>query len=428
MEGHKLRFVVRSMFLLVLVAASGCIGDFDLGGLVPPYKDVVVRWGHTATLLADGRVLIVGGSGMSVTSGAEIYDPVSGHVAAAGLEAEANNSRIWHWATRLSDGRVFVVGGQYFGLGVDEVPPTLVYDPQTNIWAKAESPSGEVLGWGDGTALIPLDDGRVVLIVRLGSQVYDPNTGHWSPIAPLLRHRTLSTVTKLQDGRVLVVGGRDKNGDLVTEVDVYDPRQNSWSVTSAARGPRNGHGAVLLDDGKVLVVGGDANAEIYEPTTGEWSFVPASFFDDESPTATILLQDGRIMVIGKRVFDSVGTAIVGESETLPEEQRAPVVLYDPVATAWKITESVPIAQWHFSSVLLADGRVLLVGGEFSVPLGASGEVSWGNIYDPATATWTPAGKTFTYEYCFSDESQRRAAKSDSLTELTKRRILDHPCR
>src|SRR5436190_23571104 len=67
------------------------------------------RKGHTATVLADGRVLIVGGQdGSGVLSAAEIYDPVTQSFQLAGSLAAA---RYGHTATLLADGRVLIAGG-----------------------------------------------------------------------------------------------------------------------------------------------------------------------------------------------------------------------------------------------------------------------------------------------------------------------------
>ena len=76
----------------------------------------VPRANHTATLLATGQVLVIGGIpqvpavyvGYAPTSSAEIYDPASNAFALAGNMADG---RFWHSATLLSDGRVLVVGG-----------------------------------------------------------------------------------------------------------------------------------------------------------------------------------------------------------------------------------------------------------------------------------------------------------------------------
>ena len=73
------------------------------------------RWIHTATLLTDGRVLVVGGRSNNCTSNcpifsldsAEIFDPATGTFTQTGF---LNYSRYNHTATLLSDGRVLILG------------------------------------------------------------------------------------------------------------------------------------------------------------------------------------------------------------------------------------------------------------------------------------------------------------------------------
>jgi hypothetical protein len=64
----------------------------------------IERRGHTATLLDDGKVLIVGGDNQSgMISQAEIFDPASQNLS---LSAASIVARTDHTATKLSDGRV----------------------------------------------------------------------------------------------------------------------------------------------------------------------------------------------------------------------------------------------------------------------------------------------------------------------------------
>jgi hypothetical protein len=64
---------------------------------------------HTATLLPDGRVLVVGGgNGTGPTASEELWDPATATFSRAGSLAGA---RMMHTATLLPDGRVLVVGG-----------------------------------------------------------------------------------------------------------------------------------------------------------------------------------------------------------------------------------------------------------------------------------------------------------------------------
>lgn len=84
----------------------------DEGIWSPVSSPVAIRYGHTATLLADGRVLVAGGSSTpnerTPVRAAEVYDPVSGTWATGGL---MGRGRTFQTATLLRNGKVLVVGG-----------------------------------------------------------------------------------------------------------------------------------------------------------------------------------------------------------------------------------------------------------------------------------------------------------------------------
>ena len=158
------------------------------------------RSAHTGTLLPNGLVLIVGGDVGAVsvdpraTSSAELYDPSAGTFRPTGSMAQA---RDYFTATLLSDGRVLVMGGG----------PAELYDPVTGKFGRAPAPS---LGLYGHTATL-LSDGRVLVAEdgrAVGTyQVYDPATGTASGTGPFIEPRSGYTATPLSDGRVLIAGG-----------------------------------------------------------------------------------------------------------------------------------------------------------------------------------------------------------------------------
>src|SRR5204863_8937970 len=100
----------------------------------------VGRFGHTATLLNSGKVLVAGGSagGGSLRS-AELYDPLANTWSAAGSMTEING-RIGHTATLLSSGKVLAAGG---GLGAAlTLASAELYDPATNTWSAVANMTG----------------------------------------------------------------------------------------------------------------------------------------------------------------------------------------------------------------------------------------------------------------------------------------------
>ena len=142
------------------------------------------RSSHSASLLADGRVLVVGGYGADKdpVNTSEIYDPEAGSWSSAGTLAEP---RADHTATVLSSGQVLVVGG------LGEHTLTEIYDPVSGSW----SASGDLNAPRYQHTAAALTDGTVMITGGLEggqdggrsntSEIYDPETGTWLAVGPL---------------------------------------------------------------------------------------------------------------------------------------------------------------------------------------------------------------------------------------------------
>jgi len=193
-----------------------------------PTGDMAAKGGGPATLLADGRVLVVGGG----SSSSELYDPGTGKFSPSGSMSTSRGSET---ATRLLDGRVLIVGGQD---GTDPFASAELYDPKTGTF----SPTGSMAVGRQGHTATLLTDGRVLIAggyhsgmgavvpadalaselgiarpsswpdpVHLGNlasaELYDPKTGKFSPTGSMAEGRNWATATLLSGGRVLIVGG-----------------------------------------------------------------------------------------------------------------------------------------------------------------------------------------------------------------------------
>ena len=232
---------------------------------------------HTATLLADGTVLVAGGN--PPTYLAERYDPVTVSWMDAGRLAVR---RCDHTATLLPDGRVLVAGGA-FG---DEAATAEIYDPATNTWVPTGRmsagrrrhtatllPNGTVLVAG-GAHFVEITHHATTAEVHATAEVYDPMTGQWTPTGSMSTARHEHTATLLPDGGVLVTGGGEAyfgdEADALASAEVYDPATRQWTSVVSMTVGRRGHTATPLPDGTVLVAGGrfgpaGATAEVYHP-------------------------------------------------------------------------------------------------------------------------------------------------------------------
>src|SRR5213596_2817409 len=256
--------------------ASAEIYDPATGGytlLASPLPAPV--WGHTANRLSDCTVLITGGTGDGglPVAAAQLFDPATGAFTALD---PLTTPRARHTATLLRDGRVLLVGGTD---GVEPLASLEIYDPTTRTFSPAPSALA-VVRQDHTTTLLP--DGRILVVggsnasgALDSAEIYDPTAGTVSPAAPLNVPRTLASAALLLDGTVLVAGGQTTSEDL-DSAEVYDAATNTFAWLPAAMGTaRSGHlGVQLLHNGKVLISGGTsggqlvASAEVYDPVTG----------------------------------------------------------------------------------------------------------------------------------------------------------------
>lgn len=350
--------------------------------ILPPMPGPL--WGAAAAVLEDGRVVVVGGSaGPSSTSAlatVEVFDPGSNSWAAAAPMLQA---RAYPAAATLADGSVLVVGGSRNGLPLDSAER---YFPDTGTWVSAGTMSAPRT---QATATVLLD-GRV-LVVGGGSQgspgfastntaeIFDPATGTWTPTAPMSTARASDTATLLSDGEVLVTGGASTyhgpKGTVTATAEIYDPKSATWHSAARMSVARYHHVAALLPDGRVLVAGGWAltsnsdkslaSAEIYDPATDRWT-ATGSMATGRARGSIAALPDGRVLVV-----DGVDPAY---------HVMATAEIWDSASGRWRPTGRLPTAVMWPALAVLHDGRVLLAGG--ALDAGASHETAASTIFTP----------------------------------------------
>src|SRR5215831_5703707 len=159
LTGKKLRRLARlPVFSLLVVFVSTSSAVAQAPGTFIPTGDMTTprEYGHTATLLLNGKVLIAGGSSSRQNPGqrasAELFDPTTNTFTPTG---DRTTGRVGHTATLLPDGRVLIVGGTNMGfLGTAEL-----YDPATGTFSATGS---MVTPQMSHTATL-LDNGKVLI-------------------------------------------------------------------------------------------------------------------------------------------------------------------------------------------------------------------------------------------------------------------------
>jgi hypothetical protein len=304
------------------------------------------RWGHTATLLDDGTVLVIG----SFIAGAEIYDPATGTFGATvGTPAFTHGQSVT--ATKLLDGRVLIVGGNAAPTSAE------IYDPGTGLFSATGSSS---VDRRYHTATL-LTNGKVLVAggqdnqpqTHAVAEIYDPGTGLFTLTGSLIDDRSSPAATLLGDGRVLVVGGVQTTtpgfGICLSKGEIYDPGTGTFSAAAGDMvNARCDTHAVTLTSGEVLVIGDSQSAaELFDPTSSTFSATGSMSIGHWAGTAT-LLPDGRVLVAGGLEPGPVPITVAE--------------IYNPATGSFSPTASVNTGRYDHTATLLPDGRVLVTGG------------------------------------------------------------------
>ena len=294
------KFFVCTLIIISMVFITSCGGGSDT--IVGPNISEG-RWGHTATKLTDGRVLIVGGQAKPSKSldSAEIFDPVSSTFASAGKMSAKRGDGLR--SVLLNNGAVLVFGNA--------------------------------------------DDGS--------AELYDPASGTWSLTGSLNAPRAFASANLLEDGRVLVSGGTDvtKSGDVqFASSEIYDPVSGQWTITGDMLEVHSGHSSVLVN-GKVVIFG-QTLAEMYDPGTGVWSSVGVPEVERSRGTSAIILQNGKVMIAGGE-WKQPGWQ--GQVHVM-----ATIQTFDPSSNVFSATEMPSMTAPHiYQSTFIQDDGVLVVG-------------------------------------------------------------------
>lgn len=259
--------------------AIGRIDQYDPATGTFEYWNTVEGVDSSATLLANGDVLLAGGGSVATdTNGkltyasladAQILRTGSGLIEKTGA---LNHPRNDETATLLQDGRVLIAGGA--------TKTADLYDPATGVFTETGSMSVGSLG-----RAILLRNGKVLFTGVAPFELFDPVTNTFSVVDGLPNDVAEGTAVLLKDGRVLISGGSAADGTLTHEAYFYDPATGQFTLAGKLLTARSGHSATLLADGTVLIAGGidtpppddytdgsgTNTTEIFDPATGTFT-------------------------------------------------------------------------------------------------------------------------------------------------------------
>ena len=313
----------------------------------------IPRFGHSLTVLQDGRVLAVGGiSGGSFIGSAEVFDPSTGLWTSAG---SSSSTRYFHTATLLPDGQVLVVGGrQAFG-GVSNVvelfdPNTLSFTVTDNAIGAAESHAAVRLASGDvavlhGSALwrwrsgdsrwqviragqggsvfeppyrgVLLDSGLPLFAIDGGSLIRHPLDGSAAQTLQLFPSRVYGNAVLLRRNNGAVIVGSNDRVELLGGSGASMPYRSHYALAESSAGPMVIGGwddqftplaTTLIDTGGTLMAGPSLNVA-------------------RARTSAVRLLDGRVLVCGG--VNNGGMNAIADCELLGASQSLDDLVLEP---------------------------------------------------------------------------------------------------
>jgi Galactose oxidase, central domain len=311
---------------------------------------------------------------------------------------DMTTARVGHTATLLLDGRVLIVGG-------DKTGTAELYDPATGTFSPTGNGTtghGGDASWGEPSTAALLPDGRVLIAGGRKSEIYDPVIGSFTATGNMVSNQRGFTATALTNGKVLITGGT--NGEtnccaIAAHPELYDPSTGTFNLTgpyaemsvpSFANGYSAGTSgltytaATLLSDGKVLILSEPA-AEIYDPVTDSFSLTGSMVAVDEggfwgkptqisARTATLMTNEKVLIAGGEPAYYDTGDFPLSRAE-----------LYDASTGTFTATSSMHAARSGHAATLLPDGTVLITGGRVNNFYSAT---SLAELYSPSSGTFS----------------------------------------
>lgn len=184
---------------------------------------------------------------------------------------------------------------------------------------------------------------------------YNPSTDTWTAKANLPFNWIDARVVALQNGKLLMCGGRDSSGAFLSAAYLYNHADDSYTAVASMNTARSNHALVALDDGRVMAIGGHpsgfistVSTEIYDPATNVWTVaadLPAARQYHSASTS-----HGYVYVWG------------GRTDTTEANSVATIYAYSIERNAWETFVSFPIAFHTAAYDKFDDGAYINAGG------------------------------------------------------------------
>lgn len=280
--------------------------------------------------------------------------------------------RASHTATLLNNGKVLITGG--FVGEENSLASAELFDPTSNVFSAAENMREKR---SSHTATL-LPSGKILIAGGFNgnyldsAEIYDPTTGNFISTPKMTTARSNHVAVLLNNDKVLLAGGVGAGWTFLAGAEIYDPASNTFTATGAMTTPRESHTVTLLKDGQVLITGGHkdrrsavtiySSCEIYNPTKGTFTSAGNLTVKRHKHDA-VLLADGRVLIVG------------GSDERDGAGAYRNAEIYNPTNKTFAAISNMNASRYKLqgTAVLLKNGKVLIAGG-----------ANRAEVFDPAT--------------------------------------------
>lgn len=321
-----------------------------------------------AILLKNGNALILFGSNGKT----EVYNPETGKFTISGSMNQLRND---YTATLLKNGKVLIIGGINSGRSVNasnikigmpiSIADTELYDPETQQFKY----SGKMVIPRQQHTAVLLPDGNVLVAggvsytvsnnkwshkLLSSAEIYDVKTGKFRPTGNMNWPRRFFSAVLLKNGKVLITGGKSDDEDVLYAAEIYDPKTETFTMTNGLNIARMNHNSIALPNGNAVIIGGQTKndglkiPEIYNIQTKQFEKIKMEIGNN-----AIMLPDGKIFYASGGIEGSffAPTKITNISEICDMEK-------------FICTDVGKLKEYRYAhtAVLLNNDKVLVIGG------------------------------------------------------------------
>ncbi|MEQ8768692.1 MAG: kelch repeat-containing protein [Planctomycetota bacterium] len=378
-------------FIGTLNGSGQAVVPYFLPGSLPVGATL---YSQAATLITANKLDDISEQSVLVLSAADSFTATKGNLGTARAQATA---------TLLDDCRVLLTGG---GSGNLTSPSALISAESYDFFSQTFGSLGNMTRQRAFHTATKLNDGRVLLVggnnssgvVTATSEIFDPTNDSFTNAAAMSRARAGHTASKLNNGNVVIAGGTNSFATIDAIVTGSTNTTEIYNGTSFSSGPnmsepRFGHNAVTLNDGRTLVSGGLSFITIIIPiplisSDAEVLNVAGSSFSGAGNMGTERVLHAATVLANGNVLVTGG----GSGSVLSPTPVASCEIYQVSGNSWSSTGSMAGARAFHQTFRLASGEVFVAGG-------ADGSITAPTVqttvelYNPSSGTWSPSASS-----------------------------------